>query len=1236
MIPQTPTHPLRKITMPRRFDRPLPMLRQAAIVMLTLLGAAASAPAQDAPSPAAANANADHGITLSAAREALAALEERADLDDALRQQLTEIYQRTLATIELAIQQEQRALQSEQQRQAVPSEREAIDRDLAQGFEGTITVPDGASLEAIRQLRDQAEAAVNDATDRLAQVTRDQASRAERRASIPNETAAAQGRLEEVEDQLSAAPPADQNPELTNALRAEALATRRLQLAILDANRAELANYDARAELLPLRRQRANRRLNARNDQLQLWEATLTQAEAVEGQREADEARRLAAEATPAVRAIAERNLELIVLRTGEDGLASRLAERRAQYERLEAGLRRVAAQYERDRQRVEAATGTGLTDARLRTQRMELTDPRELRGHLRRLRGELAVTQRELADLEYERSNFAPIGQQIDAVVAEQQWGPDDPATARLRRELGGLLAEQRSQFDALIEAYREYNDQLLRMQDRLEPLILLTTRYIEFIDERILWIRSMDGVGLQEPARITRTVGDLISASGWASFTGELWRDVQRRPYAPSAVLLAVSLGLYWRARFIVRLKAIAEQTSSLATDKIGLSTRALLITLFHASVWPVALWLGAWWLNTMPEPGLIARALGAGALGAAPLLLTTRVVQQLVRDQGLAEAHFRWRPQTRSLLRRHVRWFELTAVPIIFVMGAAEWEALQAGADPLARVAFVLLMVTIAGLSARLLRPGKGIAEAVVSRHRGEWVERAEYIWYPASIIAPLALALIALLGFFYTGLQFESRILATVQLLIGVIVAQGIVQRGLLIARRRLAMEEARRRREAQGEIAEKTGSLSAEGGSIKIEEPKLDLVSIDSQARQLLRTGVTITVVIGLWLVWARMLPALGMLERVEVWPNFGNIRETAVSVPEAAEILGPQLARDVLGAAPAPRPTFNGSATPPPFSTTAEPFAREDMARLAGADPPTPDGAITLINIIGFIIFALVAYVLARNAPGLLEITLLQRLPMTPSGRYAVVTLTRYVIAVVGVVIAFSAIGIGWSQVQWLVAAITLGIGFGLQEIVANFISGIIILIERPIRVGDTVTVDGVSGNVTRIRMRATTVTDWDRKELIIPNKTFITANVINWTLSDPILRVVVPVGVAYGSDTVAAESILLRVANEHACVLKDPAPSVVFSEFGDSALTFNLRVFIPNISEIIRVRHELHRAIDDAFREAKIEIAFPQRDIHIRSISGPLTLQRAERKPDPTADLAQSSPEPGENEHKA
>jgi potassium-dependent mechanosensitive channel len=190
--------------------------------------------------------------------------------------------------------------------------------------------------------------------------------------------------------------------------------------------------------------------------------------------------------------------------------------------------------------------------------------------------------------------------------------------------------------------------------------------------------------------------------------------------------------------------------------------------------------------------------------------------------------------------------------------------------------------------------------------------------------------------------------------------------------------------------------------------------------------------------------------------------------------------------------------------------------------------------------------------------------------------------------------------------VQWLVAAMGLGLGFGLQEIFANFISGLIILFERPVRVGDVVTIDGVTGVVSRIRMRATTIMDGDRKELIIPNKEFITGRVLNWTLTDPVNRVVINVAVAFGSDTQKTSAILLKLAQQHPMVLDEPPPRVSLESFGESSLNFVLRCFLPNLENRGTVIHEMHMAIDRELREAGIEMPHPQHEVRVCSIDLP------------------------------
>ncbi len=229
---------------------------------------------------------------------------------------------------------------------------------------------------------------------------------------------------------------------------------------------------------------------------------------------------------------------------------------------------------------------------------------------------------------------------------------------------------------------------------------------------------------------------------------------------------------------------------------------------------------------------------------------------------------------------------------------------------------------------------------------------------------------------------------------------------------------------------------------------------------------------------------------------------------------------------------------------------------------------------------------------------------MLQHLPMDDGGRNAITTLCRYALFATGMVLSANMIGIDWSSVQWLLAALTVGLGFGLQEIFANFVSGLIILFERPVRIGDIVTIDNVSGKVSRIQIRATTITDFDRKEYIVPNKEFVTGRVLNWTLSDKTNRIKIEVGVGYGNDTSLARALLVKVAKQNPRILSDPEPMATFEGFGDSCLMLSLRCFIPGLDDRLQVITDLHEAIDRDFKKQGLEIAFPQRDIHIRTMT--------------------------------
>lgn len=257
----------------------------------------------------------------------------------------------------------------------------------------------------------------------------------------------------------------------------------------------------------------------------------------------------------------------------------------------------------------------------------------------------------------------------------------------------------------------------------------------------------------------------------------------------------------------------------------------------------------------------------------------------------------------------------------------------------------------------------------------------------------------------------------------------------------------------------------------------------------------------------------------------------------------------------------------------------------------------------------GSLLFALaafaVAWALIRNLPGLLEVLVLSRLHMRQGTSYAITTILNYIIIGVGAMTIFGSLGVSWDKLQWLAAALSVGLGFGLQEIFGNFVSGLIILFERPVRIGDTVTIGTFSGTVSKIRIRATTITDFDRKEVIIPNKAFVTERLINWSLTDTITRVVIRIGVAYGSDLDKVKAILLKAAMDHPKVMHDPEPSVFFTTFGASTLDHELRLYVRELRDRSYTVDELNRTIDRLCRENDINIAFNQLEVHLHNKDG-------------------------------
>ena len=281
------------------------------------------------------------------------------------------------------------------------------------------------------------------------------------------------------------------------------------------------------------------------------------------------------------------------------------------------------------------------------------------------------------------------------------------------------------------------------------------------------------------------------------------------------------------------------------------------------------------------------------------------------------------------------------------------------------------------------------------------------------------------------------------------------------------------------------------------------------------------------------------------------------------------------------------------------------------------------DSTLTLNGILQMLAAVMLVLVAERYLRRIIRRRVLAHTHLEPGLQYAISRFVGYCFIAVGFFFAFKVVNLDLSSLAVVIGGLGIGIGFGLRNIVSNFVSGLIILAERPIAIGHRVEVGGVAGQIVKISLRSTVVVTNDNITIIVPNSDFITHPVTNWSYSDPKVRLRLPVGVAYGTNVEKLQRVLMEIAAENPAVLEDPAPMVRFLEFGDSSLNFELAVWTIDMAHRpTRFRSDLFFAIERKLRENHIEIPFPQRDLHLRS--GKITLEtgtggklRADLQPD-------------------
>ncbi len=1040
-------------------------------------------------------------------------------------------------------------------------------RDSAAAFAESITTAPAETQQLRKQLDESAPAAptrqsmgIDDATPmsdleqqlatKLAEITVAEARLAELDSQIADQAerpAKARARIDELRagmDSLAAANRAQSPPGepamLSDARKLAGQLRLNARTAELKRLEQEIVSNNVRLELTRVRRDIAARTLVSLRRELEVLQS------AVNAKRQTSATQALQETALAELEATGK-HPEVRLIAEGNVELTRELPSVAVDIERVTRELSRIEDQARdierrlaRSKQRLEVGGVTQVIGRLFVEERRNLPQVSQYRAEVRERRSTLSNIGLAQVRIEEQRRELTPLDERIEQVMATvREDVADDEALADIRNEVEQLLRSRRDLLAQVASTYTTYIRALGDLDVAQRRLLDAADEYKQFLDQNLLWIPSASPFWLNDLRNLGPAIAWALSPIAWSKTFRSLAETFSYSPLQASAALLLLGLVFFSRRPLRARFKALNQRVGRPSTDHIGLTLGALAISAARALPLPLLFAILGWALTHNPYHTDFTASVAAALHAIAPFLYNTLLFRVLCAEHGVMQVHFGWSTDRLPVIRKQLDRLTVIGIPLIFVAVLLYGSPTPAYRESLARLAFVILMFIFSGLAHALLHPRKGVARGYYSASPSTWITRLRWLWYVLGAGGPLLLALASLLGFLYTAAILTGSLVDTFWLVLVLIVVNLVVMRWLALTKQKIAWQIALKEQEARQAEASQQEGAAAP----TIESTPLDLDAVDKQTTRLVNAGLFFVGALAAWGVWSEIVPALGLLEKVSLWSQTTMVDGEEAIIP------------------------------------------------------------VTLADLLLAIFVSGVTAIASTNLPGLMEIAVLQRMTLQPGSRYAINTLLRYVVVTVGVIAVLNIVGWRWSQIQWLVAALSVGLGFGLQEIVANFVSGLVILFERPVRVGDTVTVGQLTGTVSRVRIRATTITDWDRKEIIVPNKSFITEQVINWTLSDPITRIVIPVGISYGSDVQLAHRVMQQTLESLPLVLDEPPPKVYFMGFGDSSLNFNLYVHSRELADRLPLMHAVHQEILGALRKNGIEIPFPQRDLHLRSV---------------------------------
>jgi len=771
-----------------------------------------------------------------------------------------------------------------------------------------------------------------------------------------------------------------------------------------------------------------------------------------------------------------------------------------------------------------------------LREQETQLPRKQEFKKRLATLRGAITDTSVRQLSLDEERRQMASAPDYVDQLMA----GLDEQTANQIREDMLALVHNRRDLLKQALDLENTYAAALGALEVDLRRYSDAARAYRNFTEERLLWIPSRAPFTLLREHGLASQLGEVLVAERWKTVLYQLPRQLVLQPQFALGLLLVLVLA-YLGPAIKARLIATGREVGYVRTDQFANTLKALGYTLLQSAKWPLLLWSVGQLFEELEQEPALATALHLAFARSAMYFWGLEFLRTLFIPKGLVDAHFRWPASRTAEMHHRVARLEQTVVPAILLVRFTLSLFPREVGGPLGALGVVLVLLSMAYFFRRMPQFMQGkVTRALASDPSSEhpFIPRLMRLLL---VLVPLMAAIAVLFGYIYTAMEFALLLLRTIGLVALLLLFHELGLRWLRMTRRRMVVK-------AKTEAAQ---APAGEGGDQELEEDLLENDSelLNDDGTKLLNIMTLFGALAGIIMIWSEVMPALGILDSVQLWHQ--------TTVVDGQEVVVP----------------------------------------------------VTLSRVFYALLISVLGWVFLRRIPGLLEILLRQKMNVRPASAYAATRVFQYAATGILVAAVLGSLGGSWSQIQWAVAALSVGIGFGLQEIVANFISGLIILFEQPIRVGDVVTVGNISGKVTKIRIRATTIRDFDQRELLVPNKEFITQQLLNWSLSDQVTRWSVEVGVAYGSDLDVAMAEVRQALEAQPLILNQPEPMVTFEQFGDNSLLIRARYFMDQLDQRLRVSSDLMLDINRRLNNRGIVVAFPQRDVHLDT-SQPLEIR--------------------------